>query len=287
MRSFLLALLMASVLLACRKSHDNGSNNNGSGTGSGNGNSPQTTGYDSTPTPFMQRTLVQLDPYHADSAWLQLPAHYKSGFDVEKYPLVIFYNGRYEGADYGNLRKLLKWAVPKFMADSIRFSFDVAGKKEQLIMLCPQTSNGYPSQSSINQTIDYMLAKYRVDPSRIYLTGLSSGAAAVFSYLTYSQQNAARIAAAVPMSSLELETQKIINMQYIAAANTPVQVFCGRKDDVFPENKSYAEEINKYKPGLAVFTPYGGAHGSWNERYDPSHAFYNPNMYEWMLQFHK
>jgi hypothetical protein len=89
------------------------------------------------------------------------------------------------------------------------------------------------------------------------------------------------------MSSLELETQKIINLKTIADANTPVQIFCGKYDDVFSKNKSYADEINKYRPGLAVITPYNWGHGGWNERYDPSHTYYNPNMYEWLLQYHR
>jgi len=276
MRSIVLTALLLVVLVACRKGNDNDNDNHTSAPS-----------YDSTHSPFMQRTIVQLDTYHKDSACIQVPEHYYSGFDTEKYPLVIFFNGRYEGSDYGNLRAMLKWGVPKFMADSIRFTFNLAGTNQQMIMLCPQSSNGYPSQYDIGKTIDYMLAKYRVDPSRIYLTGLSSGAAAVFSYLTYSVANASRIAAAVPMSSLELETEKIANMKFIADAHTPVKIFCGRLDDGYFKNKSYADEINKYSPGLAVFTSYGGRHGSWNERYDPSHAFYDPNMYEWMLQYHR
>lgn len=272
-RSIVAAALLLGALAACRK-------------GSG-GEEHKRAVYDSTPSPFMQRTLVELDAYHKDSAWLQVPVHYNSGFDTEKYPLVIFLNGRFEGSEYGNLKKMLKWGVPNFMADSLRFAFDVAGKNQQMIVLCPQSVNGYPSPGAINQVIDYMLLKYRVDPSRIYLTGLSSGAAAVFSYLTYSQQYAARIAAAVPMSSIELETEKIANLKFISNAGTPVKVFCGKSDDLYLKNQNYADEINKYSPGLAVFVPYGGSHGSWNERYDPSHKSYNPNMYEWMLQYHK
>lgn len=235
----------------------------------------------------MQRTVMALDAYHKDSAWLQLPEHYNSGFDTGKYPLVIFIHGRFEGSDYGDLTKLLKWGVPKFMADSLRFAFNTGGKMQGMIMVSPQSSNGYPSPFDINQTINHMVAKYRVDISRIYLTGLSSGAAAVLSYLTYSKEYAARIAAAVPMSSIELETGKIANLKYISEAGTPVKIFCGRSDDLYLKNKSYADEINKYTPGLAVFTPYSGAHGIWNERYDPTHASSNPNIYEWMLQYHK
>lgn len=273
MRTLVLSALLLGALASCKKGHGE--------------NDHQQAIYDSTPSPFMQRTVVELDAYHKDSAWLQVPVHYNSGFDTEKYPLLIFLNGRGEAANEGNLRMLLKWGVPKFMADSLRFAFNVAGKNEQMIVITPQSSNGYPSQYAINQTIDYMMRKYRVDASRIYLTGLSSGAAAVFSYLTFSQANAARIAAAIPMSSLELETEKIANLKFIADAHTPVEVFCGRSDDLYLKNKAYADEINKYSPGLAVFTSYGGAHGSWNSRYDLSHTYYNPNLYEWMLQFHK
>jgi predicted peptidase len=273
LRTLAMAALLLSALAACRKVN--------------NGEDHKRAVYDSTPSPYMQRTFVQRDAYHGDSAWLQLPVHYNSGFDTEKYPLLIFLNGRFEGSDYGNLNKMLRWGVPKFMADSLRFAFNVTGKNQGMIVVCPQSRNGYPTPGTINQTIDYMLAKYRVDVSRIYLTGLSSGGAAVFSYLTFSQANAARIAAAVPMSSLELETAKIANMKFIADAGTPVKVFCGTKDDLYLKNKSYVDEINKYRPGLAILTPYGGSHGSWNERYNPTHASYNPNMYEWLLQYHK
>lgn len=272
LRTLLFLALLAGILSACRKGN--------------NDDDHKKAVYDSTPSPFMQKTIVELDAYHMDSAWLQVPEHYNSGFDTEKYPLLVFFNGRFEGADYGTLNKMLKWGVPKFMADSLRFAFDVAGKKEQLLVLCPQSDNGYPSPFAVNQILDYMIAKYRVDPARIYLSGLSSGAASVLSYLTYSEQFANRIAAAVPMSSIELETEKIANMKLIGAANTPVQIFCGRSDDVYLKNKSYADEINKYRPGLALFTSYNGSHGGWNERYALSHVFYTPNIYEWMLQYH-
>jgi predicted esterase len=275
MRSlFLFLVLFLGLFSACRKRN-----------GSDDIQKPAT--YDSTPSPFMQRTLVELDAYHKDSALLQLPEHYNSGFDTEKYPLVIFLNGRFEGSDYGNLNKLLKWGVPKFMADSVRFAFNVGGKTQGMIMLSPQSANGYPSPVAINQVIDYMLTRYRVDLSRIYLTGLSSGAAAVFSYLTYSKEYAARLAAAVPMSSIELETGKIANLKYISDAGTHVNIFCGIYDDLYLKNKRYADEINSYTPGLAVFTSYGGAHNSWNGRFNPLQSSPTQNIYQWMLQYHK
>jgi predicted peptidase len=260
------------LLTACRKNDPDGNNSRAT--------------YDSTPSPFMQKIVVELDAYHKDSAWLQLPVHYNSGFDTEKYPLLVFFNGRYEGAEYGGLKKMVTVGIPKTMADSLRFQFDVEGKNQQFIVLCPQSANGHTSPAAIDLILDYMTAKYRVDVSRIYLTGVSSGAASVLSYLTNKPEYASRIAAAVPMSSLVLEPEKTANLKFIANAGTPVKIFCGKSDGLYQDNLNYANEINRHRAGLAVFMPYNGGHGSWNSIYDISHENYNPNIYEWMLQQH-
>jgi predicted peptidase len=267
MRFLVLLALLTGALFSCKKGVR------------GNDNRPAV--FDSTPSPFMQRTVVKLDATHEQNAWLQLPIHYNSGFDTEKYPLLIFFNGKFESALFGGLEKLIPVGVPKYMADSIRFSFDTGSKKQQFIVLCPQSENGFPSPISINLIIDYMVAKYRVDASRIYLTGVSSGAASIFSYLTNKQEYANRIAAAVPMSSTALESEKVANLSFIANAGIPTQIFCGTADNVFNQNKSYADAINRSRPGLAVFNAYNSGHGNWNPFYDPKA---NPSIYEWMLQ---
>ena len=64
--------------------------------------------YDSTPGPFMQRTIVQRTPTHKDSAWIQLPMHYNSGTDTEKYPIFLYFNGKFESAENGNLNIMLQ-----------------------------------------------------------------------------------------------------------------------------------------------------------------------------------
>jgi predicted esterase len=241
--------------------------------------------YDSTPGPLMQRTTVMRDATHKDSAWLQLPIHYNSGFDTEKYPLMIYFNGKFESAEFGNLNVMKDIGVPKFMADSLRFAFDTGNRAKNMIVLAPQSDNGYPSPISINQTIDYMVKNYRVDLSRIYLVGISSGAASMFGYLTAKQEYADRIAAVVPMSSVQLTSQQITNLKFIANTNLPTLVYCGNLDPLFDDNKTYVDAINQYKPGLATFKAYAGAHNNWNKMFDPSNRYYNPNIYEWLLQY--
>src|SRR4051812_29815812 len=126
-------------------------------------------------TPFAQRISLQLDNWHADSAFLQLPSDYYAAKSTDKYPLLVFLNGVFEGSKYGNLRKLKRLGPPKYMMDSLRFQFTVNGKTESMIVVCPQSYNGYRPPNSTNQVIDSMIARYRVDVHRIYLTGLSAG----------------------------------------------------------------------------------------------------------------
>lgn len=236
--------------------------------------------------PFMQRTIVQRDARHADSALLQLPC----GYDAtdERYPLLVFLNGMYEGSDYGTLDKLLRLGPPKYMTDSIRFTFMVNGKKQPMIVVCPQSEMGFRKPRSTNQVIDYMVSNYRVDTSRIYLTGLSAGANSIFVYLTDKREYAQRIAAVVPMSTTFIDSTHRSQFRYINEANVHTLMYCGTGDSTYYKaNIRYAERINAVTPGLAKFVSYDGEHRGWNPMYNPTHRYYNPNMYEWLLQFSK
>ncbi len=242
---------------------------------------------DTSCTPFMQRTSIQLDAWHIDSALLQLPSRYYANA-TKKFPILIFLNGVKEGTDYGPLTKLLKWGPPTFMADSLRFSFSVNSEEQSYIVVCPQSANGFRSPLTTNQVIDYMISKYQVDTTRIYLTGLSAGGSSVLRYLSDKPEYAKRIAAAVPMSATFLDSSHLAHLNYINTANVHTLVFCGSQDQKYlSTNKGYVNAINALTPGLAEFKLYKGAHKDWNPMYNPTHKYYNPNMYEWLLNYHK
>jgi len=239
-------------------------------------------------TPFMQRTIVQLDKTHADSALLQLPCAYNAENKNERYPLLIFLNGMYEGSDYGNLNKLLTLGLTRYMADSARFSFTSGGQKYNFIVVCAQSANGFRKPKTTNQIIDYMVANYQVDTTRIYLTGLSAGANSIYTYLTDKPEYAQRIAAVVPMSTTFLDSTHRSRLGLIGQANIHALIYCGDEDHQYlASNKRYASMINEAAPGFAEFHTYHGAHKNWNPMYAPNHKYYNPNMYEWLLQFSK
>jgi predicted peptidase len=215
-----------------------------------------------------------------------VPCHYAT--ETAKYPLLLFLNGALEGSQYGNLSKLMTVGPPVFIADSMRFAFDVAGTNYKMIVVAPQSPTGFRNPQAVNTIIDYMIAHYRIDESRIYLTGVSAGAQSVLTYLSDNVDNAKRIAAAAPMSSTELDATHINNLKIIGQQGVHTQIFCGDADGkYFNINKSYVDGINQGASGMGIFTTYSGAHGEWNNQYDPSHRYRNPNVYEWLLQFHR
>src|SRR4051794_14306162 len=66
-------------------------------------------------------------------------------------------------------------------------SFTVNGSTFKFIILCPQyidNGNTWPSTQSIEDIITYAQTNYKVNPNRIYLTGLSMGGGLSFRYVT-------------------------------------------------------------------------------------------------------
>lgn len=236
--------------------------------------------------PFLERILINYNISHADSAILQVPCQHTAADSMKKYPLLVFFNGVYEGSKYGTLRKMMQLGPPKYMADSLRFSFKTGDKTENMIVVCPQSFAGYRMPVTTNQIIDYMIEKYPVDTTRIYLAGLSAGATSLFQYLTYDQAYANRIAAAVPMSTTGIEKKYKDQLHYINNADVKMLIYCGREDTKFLRfSKEYAEIINQKTPGLAKFSLFNSGHKNWNPLYDLTNKYYTPNIYEWMLQY--
>lgn len=238
--------------------------------------------------PKLQRTTVVYDAHHFDSSWVQLPCSYASSSDTQHYPLLVFFHGIGESGNDGGLNVMLTLGPPKYMADSIRFAFTNANKIYNFIVFCPQDYDGYRTPENVDAILNYIVAHYRVDVRRIYLTGLSAGARNCLNYVTDKQAYANRIAAIVPMSSIVMDATHTSHFDYVANANVHTRIFIGTSDaSNLSNNQSYANAINALSPGLAELTTYAGGHCCWNGPYSTNHDFYNPNIYEWMLQFHK
>lgn len=219
-----------------------------------------------------------------------LPARYFES--NETYPVIIFFHG---GGQYGNgstdLPKVLQDGIPK-MLDQKTFppSFTVNNEKFSFIVIAPQFVKR-PGNAEIRALIDYVKNNFRVDVSRIYLSGFSLGARFLSDYAALWPGEIAAITAmsGLPQitSSLEPKCQAMVN------ANLPVWQFHNRDDMAwyYSEASRYIEVFNGLNPAIpARFTSFdiGTArlhHDSWTRASDPNYKEDGMNIYEWMLGY--
>lgn len=227
--------------------------------------------------PYMQKTVIYRDKMFKDSALLQLPPGYNS--TANKYPLLIFFHGTGEAVNDGGLQKLMRLGPPRYMSDSIRLG--------NFITLCPQDDDGYRTCVNVNDVINAAIKQFRVDTTKIYLTGLSAGARNIMNYVTDSAKYAQRIAAVVPMSIIYMDAVHINRLKYFALYNVHCKIYCGDSDiRYYNNNVAYADSINKAKTGQSEFITYEGAHSGWNHLYKPTRRG-DDNVYTWLSKYNK
>ncbi|WP_276480755.1 T9SS type A sorting domain-containing protein [Paraflavitalea pollutisoli] len=164
-------------------------------------------------------TLNRLEPVSlAPAQWVaggfikgyyrMMPTDYSTN-TIQKYPLIIYYHGSQAGGS-GSATDLCKLisdqpsSLPGRIQDgSFPGSMTINGVAQQILVLMPQytsySETGYGG--NMEAFIDYAVANYRVDPTRIYMTGMSSGANLVMDYASSSVARAQRLAG-IALSSL-------------------------------------------------------------------------------------
>lgn len=128
---------------------------------------------------------------------------------------------------------------------------------------------------SIYELILKIQKENKIDPNRIYVTGLSSGGWAAWNLaLSYPD----KFAAIVPISGfvdlIQLE-------QACKIANTPTRIYHGLLDDVVKVDYAVTiyKELKKCNPKDVQLTIFDDAgHDSWTRVYD------NPEIYDWMFK---
>lgn len=233
-------------------------------------------------TPVTTTVSSQVDGYY-----VALPSNYNQ--TPNKYPLLIFIAG---GGQFGNgsydLPLLLKDG-PAELVDEKRFpgSFQVNGKTFSFIIFTPQFKQT-PDARDVSDCIAFAKSKYRVDESRIYLSGISIGSIAACNLAT---EVPAQIAALVAMAGVPLDYPSNDKCKKIATSNLPIWVFHSEDDPVIgiANAKGFIAKINSFNPAVApklTVWPNGG-HDAWTKALEPSYKEGGLNMYEWMLQYHR
>jgi predicted peptidase len=217
-----------------------------------------------------------------------LPQNYRQ--NSLKYPLLVFLHGAGQTGNGGSeLPFVLDEGVPEVIKEN-RFppNFSVKGRNFSFIVLAPQY-NGHPDNSDIFSFIDYAKRNYRIDSTRVYLSGLSSGGIITSDV---AAERPEMFAAIVPISGISIWPDFPQKASKIAHANLPVWAFHNTDDLSLNVGsvQSFIDLVNAQNPAtparLSRLLPFGlYNHDAWTTATNPQYKENGMNMYEWMLQY--
>ncbi|HVB03610.1 MAG TPA: hypothetical protein VNE41_07800 [Chitinophagaceae bacterium] len=218
-----------------------------------------------------------------------LPAKYSS--TTQKYPLMIFCHGIGElgNGSASQLPRVLRNGPPKLINNkTFPPSFTVNGNTYSFIVISPQFK-AWPQPADIQAVINYAIAHYRVDLTRIYLTGLSMGGGVTWSYPAAGTLYASRLAAILPIAGAAYPEP--FKTKPISETNLATWALQNQYDPTVPSwySVDFVKYINAYIPTpnpKAILTLFNASgHDSWDEAYNPAFKQNNMNVYQWMLQY--
>ncbi|WP_428229182.1 prolyl oligopeptidase family serine peptidase [Flavobacterium sp.] len=191
-------------------------------------------------------------------------ALHKPANTKEKKPLIVFISG--DGEKGTDIEKVKINGPLKYLKTNQLDAYVLAPQ-------CKEDENW--DIESINELILKIQKENKIDPNRIYVTGLSSGGWAAWNLaLSYPD----KFAAIVPISGF---VDLIALESACKIANIPTRIFHGLLDDVVKVDYAitiYKElkKCNAPDVQLTIFDDAG--HDSWTRVYD------NPEIYDWMFK---
>lgn len=195
---------------------------------------------------------------------LYLPEAYTT--TETSWPLILFLHGAGERGN--DLSQVELHGPPKLIATEAKsFPFIIVSPQ------CPEDSwwSGEMQTDTLNALLDEIVARYRIDEERIYVTGLSMGGYGTW-HLAACYPD--RFAAIAPICGGG-NSDDVSDIAHI-----PTWVFHGAKDEAVPIAESERMVYALRDAGSDVqFTVYPDAgHDSWSVTYN------NPKLYEWFLE---
>jgi predicted peptidase len=191
---------------------------------------------------------------------LSFPSGYRES--KQKWPLLLFLHGGSGRGDDLNL--VARYGPPAIASKRPDYPF---------VVLSPQCPRGeiWTDTDLLISLLEHVLAHYQVDPSRVYLTGVSLGGRGAW-YLAYKHPD--RFSAVVPICAWAP------NIDWVRALhNLPVWVFHGDNDKLVPLSES--EEMVKTLRASgndAKFTILPG------RGHDIADVYERLDLTEWLLQ---
>jgi len=200
---------------------------------------------------------------------LYAPAGYSTG--TKRWPLIVFLHGSGERGTDPNA--LVAQPLPKTLASTTSFP---------AVVFSPQLPPPYAWWSEFTRPVDGLVsrleARYRIDPRRVYLTGLSLGG---FGTWSYGLQHPHRFAALVPIAGGYIQGSRSVPSTICALRAVPIWAFHGADDTtVYPyQSEVLVQALRRCGSRVVRFTLYPGVDhlGSWPRAYG------DPALWRWLF----
>lgn len=217
--------------------------------------------------------------------WLHLPSDYNTG--KINYPVVFFYHGIGEAGT--NPNTLLNQGVPQLIAQGMSFdntTNPVDGKKYSFIILSLQDASWSPDPKWLPYEIAWLRKNYRIDTTRIYVTGLSAGGECSFYSTCDNDAVSSNVAACVSMSAASI-WQGTPDFSLINKYQIKTWFICGTQDNIVgtAPTTNYNNDCNSVYPNSSKVTWFVGSHCCWNTYYDVNYkdAVSGLSVWQWLL----
>jgi predicted peptidase len=194
---------------------------------------------------------------------LHLPAAYGSRSD---WPVILFLHGAGErGSD---LALVAREGLPRILETLPDFPFVVVSPQEE--------RNRRWTPDALAALVDDVAARFRVDASRVYVTGLSTGATAALDLAIRHPEKVAAVAAVTATS---------IPRGLCGMKDVPVWIFNNGGDERVPASRARKlardlERCGRHGEVKVTIYPREG-HDAWTETYR------HKDLYDWMLHHRK
>jgi predicted peptidase len=237
-----------------------------------------------TAPPSLQPVSVFVNQY-ISGYYESLPTHYP--VTTKQYPLIIFLHGAgQQGNGVSDLPLLLNDGIAKSIHQKkFPANFYVNGSNFSFVVLTPQL-RALPPNDMVLSFLNYAMAHYRIDTSRIYIAGISMGGVLTTQLAGHYTQ---KIAAAVSISGASFGDDKGINAAHIASGGLALWSFHNSGDPVITSSTTtdFVSLVNNESPAIpARMTIFpSSVHDAWSTALDANYKENNMNIYEWMLQY--
>lgn len=228
-----------------------------------------------------------------------LPSDYSDPANSSKtYPIIIFLHGAGESSGTRNNALLKSTSLPEIITTDgwEGISQDpVSGQYHQFLVFAPQAPGWSYSGGDLGSILTDIMARFRVDTNRIYVTGLSAGGSGSISV---GDQAVLRnnVAAIVPIAAAGFNTGgQDTNFDNIMLNNIEMLNIVGFADSWKTFANTLTTRYNSYSPAPAnaaelkiVPDPANHDESTWNVCFGTSFDVGDGNnVYEWMLKHHK